>query len=118
MVKKGSDKSRVNGRVKLILYLLLLNVVLAGVMIYLDYTNGGLFHKTSDKGEFIIKNTYCNSDADCIPDNCCHASACVNKNNAPNCIGVLCTQVCAPGTLDCGQGSCSCIKNKCTAVLK
>lgn len=115
MSKREGD--RVRNRLSLIIYLLLLNFVLAGVMLYLDYSNGGIFHK-STKGEFIIKETYCTSNSDCVPDNCCHASSCVNKNNAPKCTGILCSQVCVPGTLDCNQGSCGCVKNKCTSIFK
>lgn len=56
----------------------------------------------------------CNIDSDCIPDSCCHASACVSKNQyALRCDNTLCTMECAPNTLDCGQGSCKCINSKC-----
>ena len=56
---------------------------------------------------------YCAIDSDCIPDSCCHAAGCVAKEKAPLCKGILCTQECVIGTLDCGQGSCKCINNKC-----
>lgn len=59
----------------------------------------------------------CSSDLDCVPSSCCHPDSCVNKNQAPNCSGIACTMMCAVNTLDCGQGSCSCIGGKCQAVL-
>lgn len=61
---------------------------------------------------------YCNNDIDCAPESCCHANSCVNLENKKSCTGVFCTQSCEPGTLDCGQGSCLCVNNKCEAVLK
>ena len=59
----------------------------------------------------------CFSDNDCVKDSCCHANGCVAIGKAPKCSGVFCTQVCEPGTLDCGQGSCKCVNNKCEAAL-
>lgn len=61
---------------------------------------------------------YCSIDSDCVPASCCHPNSCVAKEQAPQCKGIMCTQVCEPGTLDCGQGSCICENNKCEAVLK
>ena len=55
----------------------------------------------------------CFSDADCVKDSCCHASGCIAIGKAPKCEGVLCSQECAPETLDCGQGSCRCANNRC-----
>ena len=55
----------------------------------------------------------CVSDADCVPAQCCHPTYCVSKAREPNCAGVACTMECAPGTLDCGQGSCACIGGVC-----
>src|SRR3989338_98369 len=60
----------------------------------------------------------CYSDSDCVPAQACHASGCVIKSQAPNSSGIFCTQECAPGTLDCGQGSCECINKKCGAVFR
>jgi len=59
----------------------------------------------------------CESDSDCVQDSCCHAKSCTNKENAPLCKGIMCTQVCEAGTLDCRQGSCKCVNNKCTAEI-
>src|SRR3989344_741492 len=50
-------------------------------------------------------NGSCSSNNDCIPASCCHATTCTNKEKAPICDRILCTQQCVPGTLDCGQGS-------------
>lgn len=58
----------------------------------------------------------CSTDSDCVPATCCHPSSCVPKYAAPDCTGVMCTMHCAPGTMDCGQGHCGCIENKCEVV--
>ena len=60
----------------------------------------------------------CTADADCVPAACCHAVDAVNKENAPDCRGVLCTAVCEPETLDCGQGEAKCVSGRCEAVLQ
>ncbi len=60
---------------------------------------------------------YCEVDEDCVPEQCCHPSSCINRAYAPNCKGVICSMECRPGTMDCGQGYCACIKNKCQAVI-
>ena len=60
----------------------------------------------------------CSQDQDCVPASCCHATECVPTGEAPNCEGMMCTMECRPDTMDCGQGFCRCIDNKCKAVLK
>ncbi len=70
--------------------------------------------KTFEKNFNIIG---CLSDADCMPNDCCHASACTSKTNALSCKDALCTLECVPGTLDCGQGSCICREGKCSASI-
>ncbi len=60
----------------------------------------------------------CSSDNDCVPATCCHASEAVNKEHAPDCAGRLCTAVCEPGTIDCGQGEIKCVEGECEVVLK
>jgi|GEM_PF-6697583 len=56
----------------------------------------------------------CTTDIDCVKDVCCHAAGCVPKEDAPNCVAMMmCTQNCAPYTLDCG-GSCVCQNGVCT----
>ncbi|MEK6872701.1 MAG: hypothetical protein AABW90_01660 [Nanoarchaeota archaeon] len=59
----------------------------------------------------------CVTNADCVPAICCHPSACVPINEKPDCDDVFCTQECALGTLDCNQGYCGCINQKCQAVF-
>ncbi len=60
----------------------------------------------------------CSSDDDCVPASCCHASEAVNKAYGPDCEGKLCTAVCEPGTIDCGQGEIRCVEGECKVVLK
>ena len=57
----------------------------------------------------------CSVDADCVPAQCCHPAGAVNKADAPDCSGVLCTAVCE-GPLDCGAGEIKCVSNQCTIV--
>ena len=59
----------------------------------------------------------CEVDSDCIAAQCCHATDAVNKDNAPDCRGLLCTMNCEPDTLDCGQGEIKCVSGSCEAVL-
>ncbi|MBR9683905.1 hypothetical protein GOV03_05200 [Candidatus Woesearchaeota archaeon] len=58
----------------------------------------------------------CTEDKECVPAACCHADDAVNKENAPNCAGMLCTTECAPNTIDCQQGEIKCVKGSCEAV--
>jgi len=58
----------------------------------------------------------CRSDADCVPATCCHATACVARDAAPECQNVACTMECRPETMDCG-GGCSCDGGRCVARL-
>ena len=60
----------------------------------------------------------CAAQGDCVPEQCCHPTSCVSKANAPDCAGVACTEECAPNTMDCGQGYCDCIDDKCEAVFQ
>ncbi len=64
-----------------------------------------------------VNAAYCESDADCVPAECCHPSACVNKEFAPDCSNVYCTMECRPGTMDCGQGYCACVNHTCQAII-
>ena len=69
------------------------------------------------KGDVDLNKKTCSQDSDCVKSSCCHAADVVNKENAPNCSGIMCTQVCQPGTLDCGQGKKKCLNGICTAIL-
>ena len=60
----------------------------------------------------------CLQDSDCVPATCCHPTDAVNKENAPTCGKIMCSQECAPETIDCGQGEIKCIENECKVVLK
>ena len=53
----------------------------------------------------------------CVPATCCHATECVQENEAPNCSGAFCTMSCEPDTLDCGQARCEYINESCGVVL-
>jgi hypothetical protein len=64
----------------------------------------------------VLSQDVCQADADCVPATCCHPSACVSADKARSCNGILCTQECQPGTMDCG-GSCLCHKGRCAARL-
>lgn len=55
----------------------------------------------------------CRADGDCAPAACCHPDACVVRASAPRCDDAVCTQHCAPGTLDCGQARCVCLGGRC-----
>ena len=61
--------------------------------------------------------TKCERDADCVPAQCCHATACVHQSAAPDCSATACTRDCRPGTLDCGAGRCECAAGACAAKL-
>ena len=66
-----------------------------------------------DPGNDTGRPPSCSSDADCVPATCCHPDACTARTSAPQCSGVMCTQQCAPGTLDCGQARCVCLGGRC-----
>ena len=61
---------------------------------------------------------YCESNSDCTAASCCHPESAVNKEFAPDCSGILCTAVCQPNTLDCGQGRIKCIENRCSVIFE
>ncbi len=54
---------------------------------------------------------------ECVPAACCHSTSCVPADKAPDCSDLFCTQECVPGTLDCQQGSCQTVNEKCEAVF-
>ncbi len=59
----------------------------------------------------------CSVDSDCVPAQCCHATDAVNKLNAPDCSGIICTMSCEPESIDCGQGEAKCLSGKCGVVM-
>jgi hypothetical protein len=56
----------------------------------------------------------CTTDSDCVPEQCCHPSGCINRASKGVCT-LLCTNVCL-GPIDCGVGHCSCISGKCSVI--
>ncbi len=47
----------------------------------------------------------CETDSDCVPAQCCHPNACVNKAYQEPCDDV-----------DCGAGSCGCVNGTCSVL--
>ncbi|MCX6711738.1 MAG: hypothetical protein NT139_01720 [Candidatus Woesearchaeota archaeon] len=60
-----------------------------------------------------LGKTFCNEESDCVAEQCCHPTSAVNKNFAPDCRGLSCSEVCL-GPLDCGTGEIKCINSICT----
>jgi len=56
----------------------------------------------------------CTTNADCVPEQCCHPTSCVNGAYKGVC-NELCTNVCS-GPLDCGAGHCGCINGRCSVA--
>jgi hypothetical protein len=56
----------------------------------------------------------CTSNEDCVPAECCHPSSCTAAVVKQAC-NLMCTASCQ-GPLDCGAGSCGCVKGKCSIV--
>jgi hypothetical protein len=75
------------------------------------------YFKKSDNINNPPAQNECSIDSDCVKDSCCHAKGCAAKVNEPDCTGIMCSSMCEPGTLDCGQGECKCVNNKCEAKL-
>jgi hypothetical protein len=56
----------------------------------------------------------CTSDADCVPEQCCHPSGCINRAYKQVCTE-LCTTVCL-GPIDCGAAHCGCVNGRCGVI--
>jgi len=67
--------------------------------------------------ESVEENLKCESDADCVPELCCHAATCVHVSEQPNCNNMMCTMECVSGTMDCGGGRCGCVNGYCGVVV-
>ena len=91
-----------------------------GVIILILLVVGTMYLINKNSSEKVIPNEEieCQKDLDCVKASCCHATSCVPLTEAPDCSGIYCTADCGLNTLDCGQGNCLCVKNKCSAVLK
>lgn len=79
----------------------------------------------ADKGELSYEGTVeivggdvpCQTDADCVPQQCCHATTCGAPSTKPDCSQTMCTLECASGTMDC-FGGCLCGEDKkCAAKI-
>lgn len=55
----------------------------------------------------------CETDADCVPSECCHAPTCVDAASGPDCTDMMCTADFQFGTLD--GGGCVCVDGQCAA---
>jgi hypothetical protein len=108
--KKKSKQGRNKGKHKKKIIFLLSAVIVLGLTVILM---AGIVEIRDNPQEV----SECSKDSDCVPASCCHASECMPREEAPDCIDAICTMECAPGTLDCGQGSCRCIKGECAAVI-
>jgi hypothetical protein len=64
----------------------------------------------------IPEHLVCSSDDDCIPEGECHPTSCINEDFIVRYSDMFCTTECAPGTMDCGQGSCICHDNECVVM--
>ncbi|HVJ14589.1 MAG TPA: hypothetical protein VM686_04080 [Polyangiaceae bacterium] len=71
---------------------------------------------SADAGAQTASAGACKTDADCVPAQCCHATSCTLKSQAPSCADKMCTKECRGGTMDCG-GGCFCQQGKCNAKL-
>jgi len=100
----------------LILKIILGILIILIIAVLLDIKNL-VNNLNEEESNEVSLNASCFSDQDCVPAPCCHATSCVPMSQAPSCKGVFCTMDCKPNTLDCGQGKCACVNNKCTALL-
>jgi hypothetical protein len=57
----------------------------------------------------------CSQDSDCVEEQCCHATSCVNSNYAPEC-NEDCDNNCS-GPMDCGAGACICSQGRCVTEI-
>jgi len=94
----------------ILIFVLALIIIISAVYYQYKPDNNYEINKT--------ESNLCQMDSDCVPAGVCHSTSCTVKANAPNTTGIFCTAVCEPGTLDCGQGECKCINNKCKAIFK
>lgn len=65
-------------------------------------------------------STECDSDDDCLPSTCCHATSCVHRSKvdaSKDCSVTLCKATCVPFSLDCG-GECRCISRNCSSIIR
>ena len=87
-------------------------MIIVAIVVVGAFVASSLFRIDKD-----VEGAECRTNDECVPAGCCHPSTCAPASEKPDCTGIYCTAECAPGTLDCGQGSCQCIDRKCEAVL-
>jgi hypothetical protein len=63
-------------------------------------------------GEVDVRS--CENDTDCVPNQCCHPTGCINRAYKGVCT-LLCTNTCE-GPIDCGAGHCGCVNGKCGVI--
>jgi hypothetical protein len=109
--KEGLKSIRVHHNKKIFWIIVVLFVILLAVIFSIKQIgNKGsktAYNQTHPAG------AECAVDRDCVSSSCCHSSSCVGKNQAPVCNGIMCSQECKENTLDCQQGTCACVDNKC-----
>lgn len=88
-------------------------ILLVGFLLFLTACEIPQTPKLNNPGD----KKYCETNEDCMPASCCHPNDAVNKANALNCQGIMCTQECRPGTIDCNQGEVICKGKQCGVLL-
>ena len=104
--KEGIGKIKITYNKKIFWTIIILFIILIGLIYAIVNSNN------KEKVNFD-----CSENNECVPASCCHAESCISSDKAPVCNRTVCTQECS-STLDCGQGSCGCINNKCTVIKK
>ena len=94
-------------RKELSIWIVLLFIILIVILLYINFNSD----KQIDEG-------LCNVDNDCVPKEACHPKTCVLRGQEDISEGIFCTAFCEPGTLDCNQGYCACVKGECEAVME
>jgi len=112
-MKKSEEKMdfKIHYNKKLLVVIIIL-LILLGVIIFFIVKNS-----KNDRETINADVKECNSDDQCVPNNCCHANSCVSANKKPVCKGVFCTQECS-SILDCGNAKCGCVNNKCNVIVE
>jgi hypothetical protein len=113
--KESIEKIRISHNKKLFWIIIGLIILLICLLIYIRHLNNSAGDIQIGEINLTIS---CDSNNDCVGSSCCHVASCINKNYAPDCSGIRCTQECVAGTLDCQQATCKCINKKCSIVLK
>ncbi len=108
VVRKKRKKIKIEHNKKLFWII----IFLLAILIVLMWFRGR--NREIDNG-LVVNEKECEKDEDCVPATCCHPDSCTVKEKVPACKGVMCTLDCS-GPLDCGAGSCGCVKGKCEII--